>query len=124
PLARRDRDARWAHNEFLQQGVELGWTGVALVVLLFLWGFVRLGMHPAPDIIVALGAASLAALGIHASVDYVMHFPAVPLTAVALVATAQSVQRRRPRRDHEDPRKEGLESDAYPVWVAGASSLW
>ncbi len=122
PLARRDRDARWAHNEFLQQGVELGWTGVALVVLLFLWGFVRLGMHPAPDIIVALGAASLASLGIHASVDYVLHVPAVPLTAAALIGTAQAVPFRRSRHDHDDPRQEGLEGDAHPAGVAGAPS--
>jgi O-antigen ligase len=124
PLAQRDQDARWAHNEFLQQGVELGRAGMALVVLLFLWGFARLWMHPAPGLIVALGAASLAALGIHASVDYVLHFPAIPLIAATLVATAQSVQRRRPRRDHEDPRTESLEGDAHPVWVAGTPSLW
>ena len=77
--ARRDADVRWAHNEFLQEGVELGWAGFALLVLLFGWGFARLWVLPAPDIVVALGAASLAALGIHASVDYVLHFPAVPL---------------------------------------------
>lgn len=124
PLAQKDQDARWAHNEFLQQGVELGRAGMALVVLLFLWGFARLWLHPEPGLVVALGAASLAALGIHASVDYVLHFPAIPLTAVALVATAQSVQRRRPRRDHEDPRTESLEGDAHPVWVAGTPSLW
>jgi O-antigen ligase len=120
PLARHDPDARWAHNEFLQQGVELGWLGMALVVLLFLWGFARLWAHPRPDLVVALGAASLAALGIHASVDYVLHFPAVPLAAAALVGTAQAVPLRRSRREHDDPRQEGLESDAHPAGVAGA----
>ena len=75
--------------------MELGWAGLALVVLVFLWGFARLWVHPAPDLVVALGAASLAALGIHASVDYVLHFPAVPLAAAALVGTAQAVPFRR-----------------------------
>jgi hypothetical protein len=94
PTAIRDQDARWAHQEFLQVGVELGWAGLALVVLLFAWGFVRLAVHPRPDAYVALGAAVLAALGIHASVDYVWHFPAVPLAAAALVGAAQAAPRR------------------------------
>jgi hypothetical protein len=94
PTAIRDRDARWAHQEFLQVGVELGWAGLALVMLLFAWGFVRLALHPRPDAYVALGAASLAALGIHASVDYVWHFPAVPVVAAALVGSAQAAPRR------------------------------
>jgi len=105
PTAIRDQDARWAHQEFLQVGVELGWAGLALVVLLFAWGFVRLAMHPRPDAYVALGAAALAALGIHASVDYVWHFPAVPLAAAALVGTAQAAPRRIvgvPHLDHEE----------------------
>jgi O-Antigen ligase len=94
PTAIRDQDARWAHQEFLEVGVELGWAGLALVVLLFAWGFVRLAMHPRPDAYVALGGAALAALGIHASVDYVWHFPAVPLAAAALVGAAQAAPRR------------------------------
>lgn len=85
-----DGDARWAHDEFLQQGAELGWLGLILTVLLFLWAFARLLVHPAPDAVVALGAASLAALGIYASVDPVLHFPAVPLAAAALVGAAQA----------------------------------
>ena len=120
PTALRDRDARWAHNEFLQQGVELGWAGLVLVVLLFLWGFARLWVHPAPDLVVALGAASLAALGIHASVDYVLHFPAVPLAAAALVGTAQAVPLRRSPHDHDDAGQEGFEGDAHPAGVADA----
>ena len=120
PTALQDRDARWAHNEFLQQGVELGWAGLVLVVLLFLWGFARLWVHPAPDLVVALGAASLAALGIHASVDYVLHFPALPLAAAALVGTAQTVRSRRSRRDDDDAGQEGLEGDAHPSRVADA----
>src|SRR3990170_8976709 len=83
-------EVRWAHDEFLQQGAELGWLGLILTVLLFVWAFARLWVHPAPDAVVALGAASLAVLGIHASVDYVLHFPAVPIAAAALLGTAQA----------------------------------
>jgi hypothetical protein len=120
PTAIRDPDASWAHNEFLQQGVELGWAGLVLLVLVFLWGFARLWVHPAPDVVVALGAASLAALGIHASVDYVLHFPAVPLTAAVLVGTAQAVPSRRFRRDRDESRQEGVEGGRDPAGVAGA----
>ena len=117
PTAIADRDARWAHNEFLQQGVELGWSGLVLAMLLFLWGFARLLVHPEPDAIVALGAVSLAALGMHASVDYILHFPAVLLATAALVGTAQAlplrgfpIDRDRTRQeDHEDrPRSDRL----------------
>ena len=118
--AQRDADVRWAHNEFLQEGVELGWAGLALLVLVFGWGFARLWVLPAPDIVTALGAASLAALGIHASVDHVLHFPAIPLTAAALVGTAQVVPIRRHRHDDDDPRQEGHEGGGHPPGVAGA----
>lgn len=88
-----DQDARWADNGFLQQGAELGWLGLILTVLLFLWGFAGLLVHPAPDAFVALGAAALAALGIHASVDHILHVPAIPLLAAALVGSAQATAR-------------------------------
>ena len=120
PTAMRDPDASWAHNEFLQQGVELGWAGLALLVLVFVWGFARLLVHPSPDVVVALGAASLAALGIHACVDYVLHFPAVPLSAAALVGAAQAVPFRRSQRDDDEPREESIEGGGHPDGVAGA----
>jgi len=119
PTAIRDRDARWAHQEFLQVGVELGWAGLALVMLLFVWGFVRLAMHPRPDACVALGAASLAALGIHASVDYVWHFPAVPVVAAALVGSAQASPRRRVGVPDLD-REESVEGGCVAARAAGA----
>jgi hypothetical protein len=119
PTAIADQDARWAHQEFLQQGVELGLAGLALAVLVFAWGFVRLWAHPRPDVVVALGAASLAALGIHACVDYVLHFPAVPLTAAALLGTAQAVPLRRFERAGHGPGQEGVEGGGHPVGVAG-----
>lgn len=93
PNARRDPQDRWAHNEFLQQGAEGGVVGLALLSLIFLWGFARLLAGTAPDAVTLLGAASLAALAIHASVDYVMHFPAIPLLAAALVGTGMTDRR-------------------------------
>ncbi|HZD80165.1 MAG TPA: hypothetical protein VE646_09015, partial [Actinomycetota bacterium] len=103
--ARRDPDAGWAHQEFLQQGVELGWAGFALTVLLFVWGFARLLVHPAPDGVVALGAVALAALGIHAGIDHILHVAAVPVAAAALLGTAQAVPHRRSERVHHHARQ-------------------
>jgi O-antigen ligase len=88
PTAQLDRDARWAHNSFLQHGGEAGLLGLLLLVLLFLWGFALLRATAARSTLSIFGAVALAALGIHASVDYVMHFPAVPITAAALVGAS------------------------------------
>jgi len=120
--AKRDPDARWAHNEFLQQGVELGIGGLAILLLIVLWGFARLWVAPHPDMVVGLAAAALAALAIHACVDYILHFPAVPLAAAALVGTAQAGPVRSSRRDDDDPGQEGLEGDAHASGVAGATT--
>lgn len=120
PTALEDQDARWAHQEFLEQGAELGWAGFTLMVALFLWGFVRLWAHPSPDAVVALGAAALGALALHASVDYVLHFPAVPIAAAALLGTAQAAPIRRFRRAERHDRDEGVESAAHAGGVAGA----
>ena len=88
PTARSDRDARWAHNSFLQQGAETGLIGLILLTLLFIWAFASLGATRPPDSFTVLGAIAATALGIHACVDYILHFPAVPLTAAALVGAA------------------------------------
>jgi O-antigen ligase len=101
PTARSDRDARWAHNSFLQQGAETGVIGLILLVLLFLWGFAWLATTTTPDAVTVLGAVALAGLGIHACVDYVLHFPAVPITTAALVGAARVVRGRNESR--EDP---------------------
>ena len=118
PTARQDPDARWAHDEFLQQGVELGVVGLAILLLIVLWGFARLWVHPSPDMVVGLGAAALAALCIHACVDYVAHFPAVPLAAAALVGTAQAVPSRRFTRGSLASDEEGVEGGGDPFRVA------
>jgi hypothetical protein len=99
--------------------VELGWAGFFLTVLLFVWAFVRLWMHPEPDVYVALGAAAVAVLGIHASVDYILHFPAVPLVAAALLGTAQATPFRRERHVDDHDCKEGIEGGAHTFGVAG-----
>lgn len=86
-------DVRSAEHDILQQGAELGWAGLILTILLFLWGFARLWLHPAPDAYVALGAVALAVLGIAACMTHVLHVPVVALVTAALVGSAQSVDR-------------------------------
>jgi hypothetical protein len=62
-------------------------------VLLFLWAFARLWLHPTPDAYVVLGAVSLAVLGIAACATHVLHVPLVPILTGALVGSAQSIAR-------------------------------
>jgi O-antigen ligase len=94
PTASRDRDLRWAHNEFLQVGAETGMLGYLLSVGLFAWGFLVLYAN-ADGLATALGAAALALVGAHANVDYILHFPAVGLAGAALLGTAVGVATRR-----------------------------
>ena len=77
----------WAHNEFLQQGAELGVAGLVLLILLFVWGFARLWLNETPDAVTALGAVALLMVGVQASVDYPLHFAPIALVSAALVAT-------------------------------------
>ena len=90
PTARSDRDLRWAHNGFLQQGAEQGLVGLFLTLALFLWVFVRLGVSPTADRTCALAGAAVGALGIQACVDYLLHFPALPIAAAALAGSVIS----------------------------------
>lgn len=92
PTARADRDARWAHNAFLQQGAEAGIAGLGFIVALFAWAFVRLALG-ATDIRPLLAATVLAAVGIHASVDYIMHFPGIPVATAALVGSGSALRK-------------------------------
>jgi hypothetical protein len=86
PTARADRDLRWAHHEYLQQAVETGLPGAALLVASFAWGFGRLWLRPSAAALLA--AAGLAALAVQASIDYVLHFPVILVVAGALVGSA------------------------------------
>jgi O-antigen ligase len=87
--AQADRDARWAHHGFLQQGAETGIVGLALLVLMFVWGFWRLA-SVSPSGMAVMGAFALAAIGVLACSDYVFHFPLVTGTTAALVGAAVS----------------------------------
>lgn len=87
PTAQIDRDARWAHHGFLQQGAETGVVGFALLMLIFVWGFWRLTSVPVSGMAV-MGAFALAALGVLACSDYVFHFPLVTGVTAALVGSA------------------------------------
>ena len=89
PTALADRDARWAHNAYLQQGAEAGVLGLALIVGIFAWAYVRL-FAGASDIRPLLAAIVLTMVGIHAGLDYVMHFPAIPVLTAALVGSASA----------------------------------
>ena len=94
PTALADRDARWAHNAFLQQGAEAGVPGFILIVALFGWAFVRLSQG-AEDIRPVFAGIALAAVGIHATLDYVMHFPAIPVAAAAVVGSGSAIRKRK-----------------------------
>jgi O-antigen ligase len=104
PVARSDRDAPWAHEEFLQASAEVGIAGGVLLLALFGIGFARLARGPRVDALAVLGAASLAVLGVHACVEYVLQRPAVPLAAAALVGAGIGPFRRWDRRRARDAR--------------------
>ena len=88
PTARQDRDARWAHSDFLQQAAEGGAVAMALLLAAFGWGFARVWAAAVDDPAAVLGAMALTALGMHGAVDYVLRFPLLTMTAVALVGAA------------------------------------
>jgi len=94
PTALADRDARWAHNAFLQQGAEAGVPGLLLIAALFTWAFVRLAAG-ATDSRPLFAAIVLAAVGIHATLDYVMHFPAIPVATAAMVGSGSAMRKRK-----------------------------
>lgn len=101
PTAQADRDARWAHNAYLQQGAEAGVVGLGLIVGIFAWAYVRLAAG-ATDIRPVLAAVVLTAVGIHAALDYIMHFPAIPVLTAVLVGSG-SVERIPGPADEPEP---------------------
>lgn len=85
-IARSDRDARYAHHEFLQHGAEVGVPGLILMIGMFAWGFSK--VRAGDDVRRSVpGATAWAALGAHACVDYVLHYALLPLTAAALLGS-------------------------------------
>jgi hypothetical protein len=79
--------SRYAHNEYLQVLAELGFVGLALLVVLLAslaWTVWR-GRPEAPSIAVWAGAAAgLAALAVHSTLDFLWHLPAIPLVGAVL----------------------------------------
>jgi O-antigen ligase len=92
PTARADIDAQWAHHGFFQQGAEAGIPSLVLLVSIFVWGFVRLGVGRS-DALRALAAVTLAVVGVHACMDYVLHFAAIPIAVSTLVGSASTSDR-------------------------------
>jgi O-antigen ligase len=79
--------SRYAHNEYLQVLAELGFIGLALLVVLvasMAWTVWR-GRPEAPSTAVWAGAAAgLAALAVHSALDFLWHLPAIPLVGAVL----------------------------------------
>jgi hypothetical protein len=79
--------SRYAHNEYLQVLAELGFVGLALLVVLLAslaWTVWR-GRPHAPSTAVWAGAiAGLAALAVHSALDFLWHLPAIPLAGAVL----------------------------------------
>lgn len=86
--ASRERDLRWAHNEFLQLGAETGIIGLVLLIALHGWAFWKL--WNAGTAAAAVAALGLSALVIQACADYLYHFPLLPATAAALVGSTST----------------------------------
>jgi O-antigen ligase len=84
PVALRDLDSSWPHNEVLHFGAETGIPGALLFLLFFAWAFARLWWGGG-DRGAAVAAIALGAVGVHANVDYILHYPAIALAAAALV---------------------------------------
>jgi len=103
PIARSDRDARWAHNEFLQFGAETGWPGFLALLAIFAWIFAGIARDSA-GLATAIGAVVVGTAGMLASVDYVFHFAAIPLAAALLAGGAAATH---PPNRSESRRNDG-----------------
>lgn len=79
--------SRYAHNEYLQVLAELGFVGLALLVVLvasLAWTVWRGRPHAPSTAIWAGVAAGLAALAVHSALDFLWHLPAIPLAGAVL----------------------------------------
>ena len=83
PVALRNADLRWTHQELLQLAAETGLPGLALGLALVLWALVRPAVGPR-DAGTAFVVAGVAAVGVAAQIDYIWHFPVVALATAAL----------------------------------------
>ena len=79
--------SRYVHNEYLQVLAELGFVGLALLVVLLAslaWTVWRGRLHAPSTAVWAGAAAGLAALATHSALDFLWHLPAIPLAGAAL----------------------------------------
>jgi hypothetical protein len=79
--------SRYAHNEYLQVLAELGFVGLALLLVLLAslaWTVWRGRPHAPSTAIWAGAAAGLAALAVHSALDFLWHLPAIPLAGAVL----------------------------------------
>jgi O-antigen ligase len=79
--------SRYVHNEYLQVLAELGFVGLALLVVLLAslaWTIWRGRPHAPSTAVWAGAAAGLAAMATHSALDFLWHLPVVPLAGAAL----------------------------------------
>jgi len=79
--------SRYIHNEYLQVLAELGFVGLALLVVLLVslaWAIWRGRPHAPSTAVWAGAAAGLAALAVHSALDFLWHLPAIPLAGAVL----------------------------------------
>jgi hypothetical protein len=79
--------SRYAHNEYLQVLAELGFVGLALLIVLLasLARTIWWGRPHTPSTAIWAGAvAGLAALAVHSALDFLWHLPAIPLAGAVL----------------------------------------
>lgn len=94
PAAASDRDARWAHNEFLELGAEYGIPALVLTMGLVLWMLWELAVWAfRGERTAVLGAGAVTMVAAHACVDYIGHFAALPLLGTLLVGAALGSRR-------------------------------
>jgi peptidoglycan/xylan/chitin deacetylase (PgdA/CDA1 family)/O-antigen ligase len=121
--ARSDIDAKWAHNEFLQQAAETGVVGFMLLVSLFAWALTRLASATSDPVMASLAAFGVASLGVLACTDYVLHFPVLPASAAALVGGAsvlpQSTTTSRPTIRSVSIARKAAKALVLPAGVRG-----
>lgn len=78
---------RYVHNEYLQVLAELGFVGLALLIVLLAslaWAVWRGRPHAPSTAVWAGAAAGLAALAVHSALDFLWHLPAIPLAGAVL----------------------------------------
>jgi O-antigen ligase len=121
--------SRYAHNEYLQVLAELGFVGLALLVVLvasLAWTVWR-GRPEAPSTAVWAGAAAgLAALAVHSALDFLWHLPAIPLAGAVLAGLAcrpPSTRKEEPSPPAIPPRRSSSCTEADGVEPSSRSSL-